>query len=257
AGAPGRQSTPPRLRTRHRGELRNRGRARRRENPGVTGRESPELRPSAALGRPPVVADARLQHVRRSRGRPRARRPRRPRVVAGYAGHCRRSPPRTLTRPSRSGVHQQPARLRCGLVLALEDGTHGIVGVDTKYHEWAKPEIPKPSNLTRYLEVAETAGIFARGALDSVKGRSTLAVMWLEHLLLLSMLQHASGAWSRGRYVVVHPAGNEDVAGACGRYRDLLAEQSTFSSVTIEELLDTSVLPSETTSVLRERYVPG
>jgi len=142
-------------------------------------------------------------------------------------------------------------------VLALEDGTHGIVGVDTKYHEWAKPEIPKPSNLTRYLEVAETAGIFARGALDSVKGRSTLAVMWLEHLLLLSMLQHASGAWSRGRYVVVHPAGNEDVAGACGRYRDLLAEQSTFSSVTIEELLDTSVLPSETTSVLRERYVPG
>ena len=31
---------------------------------------------------------------------------------------------------------------------------------------------------------------------------------WLEHLLLLSMLQHPSGEWTWGRYVVVHPAGN-------------------------------------------------
>ena len=38
--------------------------------------------------------------------------------------------------------------------------------------------------------------------------------MWLEHLLLLSMLQHASGTWSWGRYVVVHPAGNIDFADA-------------------------------------------
>jgi hypothetical protein len=34
-------------------------------------------------------------------------------------------------------------------VLDLGDGTRGVVGVDTKYHEWAKPEIPKPSNLGR------------------------------------------------------------------------------------------------------------
>ena len=83
-------------------------------------------------------------------------------------------------------------------VLDLGDGTQGIVGVDTKYHDWTKPEIPKPSNLARYLEVAERSGIFAPGRPTRLKGRSDLAVMWLEHLLLLSMLQHLSGAWSVG-----------------------------------------------------------
>ena len=81
--------------------------------------------------------------------------------------------------------------------------------------------------------------------------------MWLEHLLLLSMLQHVSGTWTWGRYVVVHPAGNTDFADACARYRDLLADQSTFSSVTVEELLDANVLPAETTAALRDRYLPN
>jgi hypothetical protein len=141
-------------------------------------------------------------------------------------------------------------------VLDLGDGAQGIVGVDTKYHERTKAETPKPSNLRRYLEVAERSGVFEAGATDAVKGRSDLAVMWLEHLLLLSMLQHASGTWNWGRYVVVHPAGNTDFAGACNRYRDLLADQSTFSSMTVEELLDAGVLPAPTATALRERYIP-
>jgi hypothetical protein len=140
-------------------------------------------------------------------------------------------------------------------VLDLDDGTRGIVAVDVKYHEWSKPETPKPSNLARYIEVAERSGVFAPGAVDAVKGRTDLAVMWLEHLLLLSMLQHASRTWSWGRYVVVYPAGNTDLAGACARYRDLLAERATFSSMTIEELLDADVLPPKTTAALRARYI--
>ncbi len=142
-------------------------------------------------------------------------------------------------------------------VLDLQDGTQGIVGVDTKYHERVKSEVPKPENLWRYLEVAERSGVFAPGAIDGVKGRSELAVMWLEHLLLLSMLQHPSGAWSSGRYVVVYPAGNADIADACARYRNLLADQATFSSVTLEELLDADALPGRTTAALRDRYLPG
>jgi PD-(D/E)XK nuclease superfamily len=142
-------------------------------------------------------------------------------------------------------------------VLDLGDGTHGIVGVAVKYHEWMKPETPKPSNLRRYVEVAKRSGVFARGAIEAVKGRSELAVMWLEHLLLLSMLQHPSGAWSWGRYVVVHPAGNSSVADGCARYRELLVEQSTFGSLTFEELLDAKVLPTRTATALRGRYVPG
>ena len=141
-------------------------------------------------------------------------------------------------------------------VLDLDDGTNGIVGVNTKYHEWGKPETPKPSNLPRNREVAETSGAFATGAIGVLKGRTDLAVMWLEHLLLLSMLQHASGTWGWGRYVVVHPAGNSDVADAVDRYRKLLVDDSTFSSVTFEELLDAGVLPEETTSALRDRYLP-
>jgi hypothetical protein len=142
-------------------------------------------------------------------------------------------------------------------VLDLDDGTRGIVALDTKYHEWAKPETPKPNNLWRYLEVAGRSGVFAPGASDAVKGRTELAVMWLEHLLLLSMLQHASGTWSWGRYVVVHPAGNTDFAEACTRYADLLLDRSTFSSTTTEELLDAGVLPRKTTAALRDRYILG
>jgi hypothetical protein len=142
-------------------------------------------------------------------------------------------------------------------VLDLDDGTRGVVGVDTRYHEWAKPEIPKPGNLPRYREVHERSGAFAAGAIDAVKGRSGLAETWLEHLLLLSMLQHASGGWSWGRFVVVHPAGNSDIAGVCDRYRELLADHSTFSSVALEELLDAGALPAGTTAALRDRYLPA
>ena len=142
-------------------------------------------------------------------------------------------------------------------VLDLGDEAQGIVGVTVKYHERLKPEIPKPGNLWRYLEVADRSGVFRPGATDQVTGRSDLCVMWLEHLLLLSMLQHASGAWKWGRYVVVRSAGNSDFADACSRYRALLVDQSTFASATIEELLDANVLPARTATALRKRYLPG
>jgi hypothetical protein len=142
-------------------------------------------------------------------------------------------------------------------VLDLGDGTQGIVGLDTKYHERMKPETPKPTNLWRYLEVAERSGVFRPGAIDAVKGTTDLAVMWLEHLLLLSMLQHVSGTWSWGRYVVAHPAGSTDFAEACTRYADLLVERSTFSSVSVEELLDGGALPAPTVAALRDRYING
>lgn len=133
----------------------------------------------------------------------------------------------------------------------------GVIAVDVQYHERAKPETPKPENLSRYLHVAERSGAFAPDAVESVTRRSDLAVMWLEHLLLLSMLQHESGAWSWGRYVVVHPAGNTDIAGLCARYRTLLQDDSTFSSMTLEELLDAGVHSADDGAALRERYVPS
>jgi PD-(D/E)XK nuclease superfamily len=140
-------------------------------------------------------------------------------------------------------------------VLNLGDGTRGIVAVDVKYHERLKPEIPKPTNVRRYLEVAERSKAFRPGATDQVKGRSDLCTMWLEHVLLLSMLQHVSGGWSWGRYVVVRPTGNTDFADASSRYRALLSDESTFSTMILDELLYTDALPARTTTALRERYV--
>jgi len=141
-------------------------------------------------------------------------------------------------------------------MLDLGDGTRGILGVDTKYHERTERREPKPSRLPRYLEVTERSGVFERGAIDAVNG-TDLLVMWLEHLLVLSMLQHPSGTWRWGRYLVVYPAGNSDFADACARYADLLADGSTFSSVNIEELLDARALPPKTATALRDRYILG
>jgi hypothetical protein len=139
--------------------------------------------------------------------------------------------------------------------LDLGDGTLGVIGVDVKYHEWTKPETPKPENLQRYLEVAKRSKAFRRGAVDSVKGRSGLAVTWLEHLLALSMLQHPSKRWRWGRYVVAHPEGNLDFAEATAKYRTLLADDSTFATMTLEDLLSSAALRRKTVKLLRERYV--
>jgi hypothetical protein len=141
-------------------------------------------------------------------------------------------------------------------VLDLGDGGRGILGVVTAYHEVNRRQPPKPSRLTRYRKITETSGIFRRGALDAVNGTELIHI-WLDHLLVLSLLQHPSRAWCWGRLVVVHPAGNTDFADACSRYRALLLDQSTFASVTVEELLDAKVLPALTTAALRDRYLPA
>jgi hypothetical protein len=140
-------------------------------------------------------------------------------------------------------------------VLEQGDGTNGIVAVDVNYHERRKAETPRPENLSRYVEVAERSGAFAPGAIDSLKGRGELAVLWLEHLLLFSMLQHPSGEWTWGRYAVIHPAGNADIAELCDRYRGLLADEASFSSMTLEGLLESNAIPAASGAALRDRYV--
>jgi hypothetical protein len=141
-------------------------------------------------------------------------------------------------------------------VLDLGDGTLGVVGVDVRYHDVLRPETPKPANLARYREVADASGAFRPGATDVLSGRSDLCEPWLEHLLALSMTQHAGGAWRRALYVVVHPAGNTNVAHACERYAAHLSDGSTFTTTPLETLLATEALPPATSALLQERYVP-
>jgi hypothetical protein len=139
-------------------------------------------------------------------------------------------------------------------ILDLDDDTHGIIAIDVNYHEHAKPATAKPAGRPLQRKVARRSGIFVRGAIDAAD-RTDLLVTSLEHLLLLSMLQHKSGRWTWGRYVVVHPAGNTDFAGVCSRYAELLTDDSTYAATTIEELLEAGALPSETRKALRQRYI--
>ena len=141
------------------------------------------------------------------------------------------------------------------IMLDLDEQGRGIIGVQTKYHEWAKPETPKPSRLPRYREVAERSGMFVPGWLDAVDGTDLLEI-WLGHLLVLSMLQHADDDRTWGRFIVVYPVGNTDVADACARYRELLVDASTFAAVSVEDLLDAGVLPQPTKEAFRDRYLP-
>jgi PD-(D/E)XK nuclease superfamily len=140
-------------------------------------------------------------------------------------------------------------------VLDIGDGTSGIIGVETKYHDHVRRHPPKPERLGRYVAVTERSGVFVPGALDAVND-TDLSVMWIDHLLMWSMLQHPSGHWSWGRLVVVHPAGNSDYLDACARYRSLLVDDSTFSTMTIEAILDSAALRPRTTAALRSRYLP-
>lgn len=142
-------------------------------------------------------------------------------------------------------------------ILDLEDGSRGLISVETMYHERNKAETPRPDNHVRYCAVAERSEAFVPGAIDALTQRSDLCVMWIEHLLMFSMLQHPSDGWTWGRFVVVHPAANCDVVDACSRYRALLADDTTFATMTLEHLLDTTPLAGPTITALRDRYLPG
>ena len=144
--------------------------------------------------------------------------------------------------------------LDVAFVLDLGDGTQGIVGVSVAYHDVNRPQPPKPTRLPRYRELTEKSGAFGPKAIDAVNGTDLIHI-WLEHLLVHSMLQHPSRAWRWGRLVVVHPAGNTDFGEACNRYRALLVDQTTFASATLEEVLDADVLPAA--AAVRDRYLPG
>ena len=141
-------------------------------------------------------------------------------------------------------------------VLEFGDGTQGIVGVAARYHERSKRALPKPARLPRYVEITEQAGVFESKAVDALAG-TDLLVLWLGHLLVLSMLQHPDDAWKWGRFVVVHPAGNTDFADQCARYERLLTVRATFASSTVEELLDGGALSKPTIGALRDRYCVG
>jgi len=140
-------------------------------------------------------------------------------------------------------------------VLELPDGSSGALAIDVTYREVVDRKGVKSAHLPRFVEIHDRSDAFAPGAVD-VLGPSRLSMVWLEHLLLLSMLQHESGRWTWGRYVVVHPRANTSVSSAIEGYRELLVDDATFTTTTIEDVLEAKMLAPKTTSALRRRYLP-
>ena len=140
-------------------------------------------------------------------------------------------------------------------VLDLDDGSRGIVAINVKYHERNKPKSLAPKTARPATPRSPNARTYSPRKRRHLKARCDLCVLWIEHLLLFSMLQHPTDNWTWGRYVVVHPAGNSDVVDACARYRTMLADETTFATMTLEQLLDSGTLPRRTTAALRRRYV--
>ena len=140
-------------------------------------------------------------------------------------------------------------------VLDRGDGTQGIVGGRREVPRAAQGRDSEPENLWRYREVHEHSGAFDTAAFDAFKGRSDLVAPLARAPPAVSMLQHPSGAWTWGRYLFVIRSGNVDMADADARYRSQLADDSTFSSMTLEALLAAKVLPRATTAALRDRYL--
>lgn len=135
-----------------------------------------------------------------------------------------------------------------------------VVGIETKYHEHALSEsTPDPvSRMPRYEQIADRAvadGVLAPGW-RTLLG-TELQQIWRDHLLVLAMLQHSSGTWDQGMYVLVHPVGNASFAEAGERYRDeFLVDDATFAVKTVEELVNLGVLHSpDVEREFRDRYL--
>ena len=142
------------------------------------------------------------------------------------------------------------------IITELPDGGRGVLGVETKYHEYATVErAPIGAYRERLLAVHQRSGVFRPGALDGILG-TDLQQIWRDHLLVLSMLQHPSGTWSRGQYALVYPARNVSFDCAARRYRALLDDQRSFVPLTLERLLDANgPLPGWLSDPIRNRYL--
>lgn len=123
-------------------------------------------------------------------------------------------------------------------LLGPANAPRAAVGIETKYHEHAKVErAPSPAAMQRYVAVTERSEAFRPDWQRHVVG-TDLQQIWLDHLLLLSMLQQPSRAWSQGLFVLAYPLSNTSQAGAARRYRAILRDDSTFEARTLEELVD-------------------
>jgi hypothetical protein len=139
--------------------------------------------------------------------------------------------------------------------LRSPGGRTGVIGVETKYHEYCQNEkVPSPKRIRRYRLVSERSGVFVDGAADAIIG-THLQQIWLDHLLALSMLQEDTERWCWAKFVLIHPADNPSFARAADEYMGFLRCAATFEVRTIESFLEGGVLPRSAERLFRQRYL--
>ncbi len=142
------------------------------------------------------------------------------------------------------------------LEIDVAGGGHAVIGIETKYHEHARREkAPREKALARYVQVTEDSGAFVDDWRERVIG-TDLQQIWLDHLLVLSMLQHPSERWRWGRFVLVYASQNPSFERAATEYGAVLRDTSTFEGRTIESVLATpNAFGKAMIIAFRERYL--
>lgn len=134
------------------------------------------------------------------------------------------------------------------------DGGVGFVGIEVKYVE--DLERDEAQYRKRYDEVTRQMGIFEPSALSQLRVRP-LEQFWRDHLLVGSMLLDRESGFERGMFAVLYPKGNTVIESAVTKYRSCLLDASTFTSWTLEQVLDAVVHAGAAgwATQVRERYL--
>ena len=146
------------------------------------------------------------------------------------------------------------------LVHTTPAGGRGFVAIEVKYHENMRDKLPVQLR-PRYRQLARESGAFRDPDAASLWSRG-IWQLWLDHLLAWSLRLHSGSAYDTGISVLLHPAGNAEVAGVACAYSDQLAPSDRpgtvpFERLTLEACVDDlqSVVDAAWVSMFRSRYL--
>jgi hypothetical protein len=114
-------------------------------------------------------------------------------------------------------------------------GTKGFIGIEVKYVE--NLDVDEARHRDRYDEITRDMNIFVPSSLPTLRVRP-LEQFWRDHLLACSLLLDRASGFDHGAFVVLYPNGNRIVESAVTRYRSCLLDATTFTSWTLEHVLD-------------------
>lgn len=113
--------------------------------------------------------------------------------------------------------------------------TKGFVGIEVKYAE--NLDVDEARHRARYDEITREMNIFVPSSLPALRVRP-LEQFWWDHLLACSLLLDRASGFNHGAFIVLYPEGNTIVEAAVADYGSCLVDSTTFTSWTLEHVLD-------------------